>query len=99
MATAKTDKLIALDVHPNYAQDVSRYIRIVQSIACYENPTKQLRRIEKLKEDLKDPVKAQKAAFQLEAIGKAGIEPLRQRTESSRCGSTFPRCHLAGLSR
>ncbi len=77
MATAKTDKLIVLDVHPNYAEDVSRYVRIVQSIACYENGTRQLRRIERLKEELKDPAKAQRAAFQLEAIGKPGIEPLR----------------------
>ncbi len=77
MATAKTDKLIALDIHPNYAQDVSRYIRVIQSIACYENPTLQLRRMERLKEELQNPAKAQKAAFQLEAIGKSGIETLR----------------------
>ena len=77
MATAKTDKLIVLDMHPTYVNDVSRYIRVVQSIACYENPTKQIRRIERLKEELANPAKAQKAAFQLEAIGKAGIEPLR----------------------
>ncbi|MDR1141704.1 MAG: flagellar basal body P-ring protein FlgI [Planctomycetaceae bacterium] len=77
MATAKTDSLIALEIHPNYAKDVARYVRVVQAIACYETPAKQLHRIERLKTDLLIPEKSQQAAFQLEAIGKKGSEALR----------------------
>ncbi|MDR2117409.1 MAG: flagellar basal body P-ring protein FlgI [Planctomycetaceae bacterium] len=77
MATAKTDSLIVLDVHPDYAKDVARYVRVILAIACYENPAKQLRRIERLKTELLIPEKSQQAAFQLEAIGKKGIESLR----------------------
>ncbi|MGL4595586.1 MAG: flagellar basal body P-ring protein FlgI, partial [Thermoguttaceae bacterium] len=82
VATAKNDSLILLEVHPNYYDDISRYIRIVQSIACYETPEKQSRRIEQLKEDLRNPTKAQNASFQLEAMGKVGIEPLRSALSS-----------------
>ncbi len=77
VATAKTDVLITLDVHPSYKHDVPRYIKIIQTIACYENQVQQLERIERLKTELTVPAKAQKAAFQLEAIGKPGIEALR----------------------
>ena len=82
VATAKTDVAIVLDVHPTYRYDVSRYIRVVQSIACYENQGQQLERIERLKTELLNPVTAQKAAFQLEAIGKPGIEALRSALRS-----------------
>jgi len=77
VATAKTDVVIVLEVHPSYRYDVPRYIKVVQSIACYENQPQQLERIERLKAELMNPAKAQKAAFQLEAIGKPGIEALR----------------------
>jgi hypothetical protein len=77
VAEAQTDEHIFLDVHPTYKDDVSRYIRVIQSIVCYETPSQQLNRIERLKEELQDPDTAQDAAFQLEAIGKPGIEALR----------------------
>ena len=51
VATAETDALIVLDIHPSYVSDVPRYIRVVQSIACYETQIQQLKRIERLKED------------------------------------------------
>ena len=82
MATAKTDVLIVLDVHPSYRHDVPRYIKVIQAIACYENQVQQLERIERLKAELMNPTKAQQAAFQLEAIGKPGIEALRSALKS-----------------
>lgn len=77
MATAKSDTLIVLDVHPSYRNDVARYLQVVRSIAYFENPNRQAKRIERLKQELLVPGKSQNAAFQLEALGKAGIEPLR----------------------
>ena len=82
-ASAKSDSLIILDVHPSYTNDVPRYVRVIQSIACHETPVQQLKRIERLKEELHDPDTAQHAAFQLEAIGKAGISALQQALKSS----------------
>lgn len=77
MATAKSDSLIVLDVHPHYRNNVIRYVQIIRSISCYETPQKQLLRIERLKEELRIPEKSQRASFQLEAIGKGGIEALK----------------------
>ncbi|MCL2744912.1 MAG: flagellar basal body P-ring protein FlgI [Planctomycetaceae bacterium] len=77
MATADSDVLIVLDVHPTYRNNVARYVQIVRSIACYETPPKQMKRIEKLKEELRVPETSQRASFQLEALGKSGIEPLK----------------------
>ena len=78
IADAQTDELIILDIHPSYVNNVSRYIRVIQSIAFYETPVQQLKRIERLKEELQNPETAMQAAFQLEAIGKPGIEALQQ---------------------
>jgi len=83
VADAKSDTLIILDIHPSYAKDVPRYVRVIQSIACFETSIQQVRRIERLKEELLHPATAQSAAFQLEAIGKAGIPPLQQALRSS----------------
>jgi hypothetical protein len=82
VADARTDAVIVVDVHPSYANDVSRYVRVIQSIACFETPTQQLSRIERLKEELLQPETSQEAAFQLEAIGKQGIEALLQALRS-----------------
>jgi hypothetical protein len=82
VASAETDVLIFLDIHPTYANDIPRYIRVIQSIACHETPEKQLQRIERLREELLHPDTAQHAAFQLEAIGRRGIEPLQQALRS-----------------
>jgi len=82
VASAQTDSLIILDVHHSYSNDVPRYVRVIQSIACYETQVQQLRRIERLREELLDPETSQHAAFQLEAIGRAGIPPLQQALRS-----------------
>lgn len=82
VATAKTSSIIFLDIHPAYANDIPRYIRVIQSIVFLEQQVQQLQRIERLKEELLHPDTAEQAAFQLEAIGKAGIEALQQALRS-----------------
>lgn len=82
VATAKTDSLIILAIHPSYANDVHRYIRVVQSIVFLENEAQRLQRIERLQGELLNPETAQRAAFQLEAIGKSTIGVLQQALQS-----------------
>ncbi|MCL2004780.1 MAG: flagellar basal body P-ring protein FlgI [Planctomycetaceae bacterium] len=76
VASAETSSLIILNVHPSYANDIDRYIRVVQSIACFETAERQRQRIERLKEELLNPNTSQHAAFQLEAIGRRGVDAL-----------------------
>jgi len=82
VATAKTDILIILDIHPTYANDIHRYIKVIQSIVFHETQVQQLQRMERLKDELFEPVTAQRAAFQLEAIGKSAIGVLQQALRS-----------------
>lgn len=91
VADAKDHEIIEVEVHPDYANDIPRYVRVLQSIACFENSAspQQAKRIERLKEEVLHPETAQEAAFQLEAIGKAGIEPLRQALRSSNMAVRF----------
>jgi hypothetical protein len=81
-ATAKTDTKIEIRLHPTYKDNVARYMQILQSIALYENEVNRNKRIDRLREELLIPQKSRSAALQLEAIGKQGIEPLRDGLES-----------------
>ncbi|MGL4943684.1 MAG: flagellar basal body P-ring protein FlgI [Thermoguttaceae bacterium] len=77
VATAKDDSLVALEVAPMYTRNVERYLRVIRSIALYDNPAKRLARLETLKKEVADPATAEKAVYQLEAIGAASIPILR----------------------
>ena len=83
VASAQNSSQVILGIHSSYANDIPRYVRVVQSIACNEAPARQARRIERLQEELLNPATSQDAAFQLEAIGKAGIPALQQALRSS----------------
>ncbi|MCL2709419.1 MAG: flagellar basal body P-ring protein FlgI [Planctomycetaceae bacterium] len=83
VANAQNDVQILLKVHPSYANDIPRYVRVIQSIAVNESPARQARRIERLAEELLEPTTSQHAAFQLEGIGRAGIPPLQRALRSS----------------
>ena len=89
IAVAETDSLVIFNIHPTYANDVHRYVRVVQSIACFETTTQQIQRIERLKGEILHPDTAQNAAFQLEAIGRAGIAPLQQALNSPKVEVRF----------
>ena len=82
VANAENDAVVILNIHPTYVNDVPRYVRVILSIACFETATQQLHRVERLKGELLNPETAQHAAFQLEAIGRAGIVPLQQALRS-----------------
>lgn len=81
LASAKTDALIELKVHPTYRNNFPRYQRVIRSLAFHESPVARRLRIESLAEDLLQPATAHRSALQLEAIGDDGIPFLRRALE------------------
>lgn len=73
MAEAKTDLLLELNVHPTYRNNFPRYQHMIRSIAYREDSVARRLRMERLSEELLNPVDSQSAALQLEAIGREGI--------------------------
>ncbi len=82
IASAKTEQLIELQIHPTYKNNIPRFTRIVQAIALYDNPQKLLERLEVLKGKLHVPQTSADASFQLEAIGLKAIPVLKTGLES-----------------
>ncbi len=78
VAKAIRKEYIELTVHPRYKDNIERYVRVVRAIALRETPSEQADRITLLKSRLLDPDTAADAALQLEAIGRDGIETLRE---------------------
>ncbi len=82
VATPKTDEYIELEIHPRYKYNLTRYIRVIRSIAVLESPEQLLERIDLLQRQLLDPVTSAQAALRLEAVGKDGIRALKVGLES-----------------
>ena len=76
-AKAKTDEYIELSVHPRYKDNIQRYVKVVRAIALRESEPERLERLALLERQLLDPITASRAALQLEAIGRHGIDVLR----------------------
>jgi hypothetical protein len=83
VATAKRDSFIELQLHPRYEQNLGRYIRIIQNIVMRETPRERLARLEVLRRKLHEPASTERAAWQLEAIGKEAIPVLKTGLESA----------------
>ncbi len=83
VATAKTDKLVELRVHPTYKDNMTRYMEVLLSVVCYETTEQRGKRIKELQEAVLDHKTAQDSALKLEALGKSGIEPLLAGLKSS----------------
>ncbi len=76
MAEAKTDQKIVLLVHPRYKDNYPRYLQVIRSIAFRETKVSERVRLQKLHDELMTAETADKAALQLEAIGKEAIPVL-----------------------
>lgn len=70
VAKPKRDNYIELTVHPRYKNNISRYVRVIGSIALGESPGERVLRIESLERRLVEPTTSARAALQLEAIGE-----------------------------
>ena len=89
VAKAKTDEYIELQIHPRYAENIGRYVRVVRSVALRESATQRMQRLADLQRRLLDPVAAAEAALELEAIGPQGVEPLFEGLRGSDPESRF----------
>lgn len=78
MAKAKDDHYIQLDLHPRYKENVQRYMAVVRAVALRESETERMDRVTLLERQLLDPLSASRAALQLEAMGKPGLEVLQR---------------------
>lgn len=78
VANAKRDDFIELQLHPRYALNFKRYIRVIQNVVLKEKPASRRLRIQLLAKKLLEPVSTEFAAWQLEAIGKEAIPTLKQ---------------------
>ncbi len=77
MAEAKTDQKLILDVHPRYKNNYPRYLQVIRNIAFRETQIAQRVRMQKLHDELLTPETSDRAALQLEAIGKDAIPLLK----------------------
>jgi len=73
---------IELSVPPRYRHNVTRYMRVVRSIALPEPPADRAARLQRLEAKLLEPTTAAEAALQLEALGKDAQEILRKALHS-----------------
>ena len=83
VAKAKTDEVIELVVHPRYFDNVERYLRVIRSLPLRESEREQSLRLSVLEKQLLDPISSSRAALQLEAIGKRGVEILQTGLKSN----------------
>jgi flagellar basal body P-ring protein FlgI len=82
VATPKTDEFIELEIHPRYKYNLTRYIRVIRSVAVFESQTQLVQRLDLLERQLLDPVTSAQAALRLEAIGKEGVRVLKTGLDS-----------------
>jgi flagellar basal body P-ring protein FlgI len=76
VAKAKTNEYIELKLHPRYKDNVQRYVAVVRSLPLKESETERSERLALLENQLMDPITSSRAALQLEAMGKQGVELL-----------------------
>ena len=92
LATAKTDQRIELKLHPKYRDNYPRFLQVIRNIEFKETQIQRRVRLQKLKDELQIPAKAERAALKLEAIGQEGISVLKTGLKSS---ETEVRFHAA----
>lgn len=82
LAEAKTDQKIELKLHPTYRENYPRYLQVIRNIAFRETEVAQRVRMQHLATDLLNPIRAERAALQLEAIGQSAIPMLKDGLKS-----------------
>lgn len=83
VATPKTDEFIDLTMHPRYAENVGRYMRVVRNVAISETPVQRAERLKLLRDQLMDSVTSETAALRLEAIGDDAVDILKEGAKSA----------------
>ncbi|TWT88589.1 flagellar basal body P-ring protein [Pseudobythopirellula maris] len=84
VAKPKTDEFIELHIHPRYKDNITRFVKVVRSIAVSETSAMRTERLGRLEKQLLDPLTSAVAAIRLEAIGgERAIEILAAGLDSS----------------
>ena len=78
VATPKTDKFVALDVHPRYEACVDRYMRVIRFIPLSPSTSFRRRHLAECETELLSESTAQVGALKLEAMGKEAIPSLKK---------------------
>ncbi|MBN2025009.1 MAG: flagellar basal body P-ring protein FlgI [Pirellulales bacterium] len=78
VAKAINDQYVELAVHPRYKDNVPRYMQVVRSIAIQETSAQRIERLALLEKQLLDPISSARAARQLEAVGRLGVDVLKK---------------------
>ncbi len=78
IATPVEDSYIKLDVPPRYVHDPFHFINVVLQLGFNESEAQLAERIESLRRQLQEPTTAQKACWQLEAIGESAVPVLAE---------------------
>jgi flagellar basal body P-ring protein FlgI len=78
VAKAMTDQFIELKVHPKYKDNIDRYVQVVRALPLRESEAELAERLPHLEQQLFDPETSARAALQLEAMGKRGVDTLRK---------------------
>lgn len=82
VADAKRDDYIELQVHPDYENNIPRFLQVVRSVPISESSAQRLKRMQFLEEQLADPVTARQASLRLEAIGHEAVDRLKRGLKS-----------------
>jgi flagellar basal body P-ring protein FlgI len=77
LAKAKTDQRIELKLHPKYRDNYPRYLQVIRNIEFKETPIQRRVRMQKLKDELQVPAKAERVSLQLEALGTDAVPILK----------------------
>jgi hypothetical protein len=77
MAKAMTDQRLVLEIHPTYKHNYLRYMQVIRHIAFRETALNQRLRMQRLHDELLVAEKSERAALELEAIGKEAIPILK----------------------
>lgn len=78
VAKPLNSRVLELAIPPRYKNNVTRYMKVIRSVAMGESVADRAVRMQQLEQKLLEPTTSYGAALQLEAIGKDAIEVLRR---------------------
>ncbi|MCH2178470.1 MAG: flagellar basal body P-ring protein FlgI [Mariniblastus sp.] len=78
VATAKSDRHIALELPDVYKHNIGRYFQVLVNMAVDERADLRVNRLDRLDLEINDPSICARAALELEAFGEEGVPALKR---------------------
>ena len=88
-AEAKNDHLVELRIPDQYRHNVGRYAQVVSNLAYTEEAHQRVNRLQKLGEEMSDPVAVGLASVRLESIGREAVPTLIRSLKSPLAPTRF----------